>query len=218
MWSKEKQYYPYERVQGFGTMPEMEKVPYMVREYLMDMPTKDYTPEDSNESYRCRLMKYLYYDGDDPLSEPMPTAEQKMKMVFDPDSPDKPPDPTGYRIFTQQLVSQAQTHGVTTLRIYMGRVSPVDAYTAKASVIIECLTNAAYDSNSRTTALSRTYAMAMECLRALNGVNMAAGMVFSFNRYDHPDAGILPMNDETTNVGYRLTMGLAVTGTDEYDQ
>ena len=80
MWSKEKQYYPYERVQGFGTMPEMEKVPYMVREYLMDMPTKDYTPEDSNESYRCRLMKYLYYDGDDPLSEPMPTAEQKKSL------------------------------------------------------------------------------------------------------------------------------------------
>lgn len=212
------QYYPYTRVQGYGTLPNLEAIPKMVRDYLMDMPSRGYTPPDNNESFRCCLMKYLYYDGQNPLAEPLPTPAQKMSIVYDPNSPDKPPTEKNYRIFTQQLVHEAQTHGVTTLRIYMGRVIPLDSYTARASLIVECLTNAAYDSNTKTTDLSRTYAMACLVQRALSGVNMGAGTVFSFNRQEHADASIQPINDETTNVGYRLTMGLTITGTNEYDQ
>lgn len=212
------QYYPYERVQGYGTLPNLEQIPKMVRDYLMDMPMQGYEPPDDNESYRCRLMKYLYHDGPNPLGKPLPTPEEKRSIVFDPASPDKPPTGKKYRIFTQQLVHEAQTHGVTTMRIYMGRVLPVDPYTARASVIVDCLTNADYDSNARTVDLSRTYAMACLVQRALSGVNMGAGTVFSFNRYEHADASIQPINDETTNVGYRLTMGLSVTGTNQYDQ
>ena len=212
------QYYPYTRVQAYGTLPNLEEIPKMVRDYLMDMPSAGYTPPDNNESYRCCLMKYLYHDGENPLSKPLPTPQEKMSVVYDTDRPDTPPTEKKYRIFTQQLVNEAQTSGVTTMRIYMGRVIPMDAYTARASVIIECLTNAAYDSNTKTTDLSRTYAMACLAQRALSGVNMGAGMVFSFNRQEHADASILPINDETTNVGYRLTMGLTVTGTNPYDQ
>lgn len=212
------QYYPYTRVNGYGTLPNLEDVPKMVRDYLMDMPQKGYDPPDNNESYRCCLMKYLYYDGENPLSQKLPTAQEKMSVVYNPASPDKPPTDKKYRIFTQQLVNEAQTSGVTTLRIYMGRVIPVDAYTARASVIIECLTNAAYDANTKTTDLSRTYAMACLAQRALSGVNMGAGMTFSFNRMEHADASIQPINDETTNVGYRLTVGLTVVGTNPYDQ
>lgn len=212
------QYHPYERVQGYGTLPNLEAIPKMVRDYLMDMPGKGYTPPDNNESYRCCLMKYLYYDGSNPLSEPLPTPAQKMSLVFDPEHPDKPPTEKKYRIFTQQLVHEAQTHGVTTLRIYMGRVIPQSSYAARASVIVECLTNSAYDSNAKTTDLSRTYAMACLVQRALSGVNMGAGTVFSFNRQEHTDASIQPINDESTNVGYRLTMGLTVMGTNQFDQ
>lgn len=212
------QYHPYERVQGYGTLPNLEAIPKMVRDYLMDMPGPGYTPPDNNESFRCCLMKYLYHDGPNPLQETLPTPAQKMSIVYNPESPDKPPTDKKYRIFTQQLVHEAQTHGVTTLRIYMGRVVPMDSYSARSSVVIECLTNAAYDSNTKTTDLSRTYAMACMAQRALSGVNMGAGTVFSFNRQEHADASIQPINDESTNVGYRLTMGLTVIGTNACDQ
>lgn len=213
-----QQYYPYTRVQGYGTLPNLERLPLAVRDYLMDMPLPGYTPPDDNESFRCRLMKRLYHDGPNPLSMPLPTAEQKMSIVYDPEHPDKPPTDKQYRIFTQQLVHEAQTHGVTTMRIYMGRVVPVDSYMARASISIEFLTNAAYDSNSKSTDLSRTFAMACDAQRALSGVNMNAGTTFSFDRREHPDANIVPINDEKTNVGYRLTMGLTVIGTDAQDQ
>jgi hypothetical protein len=212
------QYYPYERVQSDLTLPALESVPKLVRDYLMDMPQKGYAPPDNNESYRCRLMKYLYYDGKNPLSNPLPTPAQKMSLVYDPDNPDKPPTDKQYRIFTQQLVHQAQTHGVTTMRIYMGRVIPVDAYKARASIVIEFLTNAAYDSNTKTTDLSRTFAMACLAERALSGVNMSAGATFAFNRQEHPDSNIQAINDETTNVGYRLTMGLTFFGSTPFNQ
>lgn len=213
------QYHPYERVQDYGSLPELEKVPKMVRDYLMDMPGPGYTPPDNNESYRCCLMKYLYYDGENPLAETLPTVEEKQSVVYNPNSPDKPPTEKNYRIFTQQLVSQAQTHGVTTMRIYMGRVIPTDSQTAKASVVIDFLTNGDYDSNTKTIDLSRTYAMACLAQRALSGVNMGAGVgTFTFNRYEHADASIQPINDEITNVGYRLTMGLTVMGSTAYGQ
>lgn len=212
------QYYPYSRVQKDCTLPNLEKIPKLVRDYLMDMPQKGYTPPDDNDSYRCCLMKYLYYDGKNPLSNPLPTPAQKMSLVYDPDNPDKPPTDKKYRIFTQQLVHQAQTHGVTTMRIYMGRVVPVDAYKARASIVIEFLTNATYDSNTKTTDLSRTFAMARLAVSALSGVNMSAGATFAFNRQEHPDSSIQPINDESTNVGYRVTLGLTVFGSNQFDQ
>lgn len=213
-----QQYYPYERVQGYGTLPNLEDIPRQVRDYLMDMPSQGYTPPDDNDSFRCRLMKRLYHDGANPLSMSLPTPEEKRSIVFDPAHPDTPPTEKRYRIFTQQLVHQAQTHGVTTMRIYMGRVVPVDSYKARASISIEFLTNAAYDANMKTTDLSRTFSMACDAQRALSGVNMSAGTVFAFDRREHSDAAIIPINDETTNVGYRLTMGLTIIGTDALDQ
>lgn len=213
-----QQYYPYTRVQGYGTLPNLEDIPIRVRDYLMDMPSPGYTPPDDNASFRCRLMKRLYHDGPNPLSQKLPSPAEKMRIVYDPENPDTPPTEKRYRIFTQQLVHEAQTHGATVMRIYMGRVVPIDSYTARASVTLEFLTNSAYESNTRSTDLSRTYAMACDAQRALSGVNMTSGTTFSFDRREHPDACIVPINDETTNVGYRLTMGLTVIGTDENDQ
>lgn len=213
-----QQYYPYTRVQGYGTLPNLEDIPIRVRDYLMDMPSPGYTPPDDNQSFRCRLMKHLYHDGPNPLSQKLPSPAEKMQIVYDPENPDTPPTEKRYRIFTQQLVHEAQTHGTTVMRIYMGRVVPINSYTARASVTLEFLTNAAYESNTKSTDLSRTYAMACDAQRALSGVNMTAGTTFSFDRREHPDACIVPINDETTNVGYRLTMGLTVIGTDENDQ
>ena len=213
---EEMQYYPYNRVQAYGTLPNIEMIPYMIRNYLMDMPSAGYVPPDNNASYRCCLMKYLYHDCANPLSQPLPTPEQKLALVYDPDKPGTPPIDKGYRIFTQQLVSQAQTLGVSTLRIYMGRVTPISPYSAHISVVIDCLTNNDYESNTRGTDLSRTYAMACMCERALSGVDMGAGVgAFIFDRREHNDCSIVMISDESVNIGYRLTMGMTVIGENE---
>lgn len=214
------QYYPYKRVQGYATMPNLEIIPRMVRDYLMDMPSKGYTPPDDNRSFRCQLMKYLYYDDNDPLSHPLPTPEQKMSIVFDPSRPDRPPDKEkGYRIFSQELISQAQVVGQSIMRIYMGRVVPVDSYTIQASIIIHILVNASYEANTRTLALQRSFAMACLAERALVGVNFGAGVgTIMFNRRVHGDSSFYLQDDESTNIGYRLTLGLTVMGSDALDQ
>lgn len=213
------QYYPYERVQGYGTMPELEKVPLMIRDYLMDLPQKGYTPPDDNRFFRCKLMKYLYYDQPDALDQPLPTAEQKLSLVFNPESPDIPPTEKGYRIFSQMLVSEAQTVGQSIMRVFMGRVVPIDMYTVQASVVLQFLCNSAYDTYTRGTALSKSFAMCCLAQRALSGVNFGAGVgTMYFNRGAHSDSEIITLNDETTNVGYALVMALTVMGTDKYDQ
>ena len=213
------QYAPYERVQGYGTAPEIETVPYMVRDYLMDLPRKGYTPQDDNRLFRCQLMKYLYYDEADPLSLPLPTPEQKRSLVFDPFRPDVPPTDKGYRIFTQSLISQAQTEGQTIMRIFMGRVLPVGAYRFETSINFHFLSNAAYEGNTQTMELSRTFKLAMLTIRALNGVNLGAGVgTVYFDRTRNAECDIYPINDESVNVGYRMTLGLTCIGTDENDQ
>ena len=215
------QYYPYKRVQGFGTMPRLEIVPRMVRDYLMDLPSKGYEPPDDNRSFRCQLMKYLYYDDPYPLDHPLPTPQQKMNLVYDTNSPDKAPDPEkGYRIFSQILVSQAQDVGQSIMRIYMGRVVPVDAYTMNAAIVLHFMVNAAYEARiGNALALQKSFTMCCLAERALSGVNFGAGVgTISFNRQLHGDSNIYLLDDESTNVGYRLSLGLSVMGSDELDQ
>lgn len=212
------QYYPYERVQAFGTMPQLEQIPYIIRDYLMDMPKGGYTPPDDNRFWRCRLMKYLYHDNARPLDERLPTPEEKLSLVYDPENPDSPPTDKGYRIFTQSMVSQAQTQGQTIMRIYMGRAVPTDSYTTEAGIIILFMSNAVYESNTKTIELNRTFNMACLAMRALNGVNIKGVGTVYFDRRRNGDCNITPIQDETTNVGYRLTLGISMTGTDANDQ
>ena len=213
------QYYPYERVQTYGSFPRLEEVPYMVRNYLMDMPSAGYTPPDDNRFYRCQLMKYLYYDDARPLDNPLPTPEQKLSLVYDPDRPDKAPTKKGYRIFSQEIIHEAQEIGQTIMRVYMGPVYPIGPFEAEAGIRISFLSNLSYDPGNRSTAISKTFAMACLAMRALNGVNLGSGIgTLYFNRKGHGDNNIYPINDESTNIGYRLTMGLSVMGTNEYNQ
>ena len=209
-------YYPYQRVQGYNTLPALELLPNRIRDYLMDMPGAEYTPPDDNSYPRCALMKYLYYDTPLPLNNPLPTMQQKVSIVFDPETPDRPPDPSkGFRVYSQALVSQAQTKGQTIMRIFMGRILSSSNFRTEASVHIVFLSNASYDANTRDTALSRTFAMACLAVRALNGVNLGEGIgTLYFDRKQHADCGIIPVNDENMNVGYQLTLGVTIMGDD----
>lgn len=206
-------YYPYEHIQEYTTMVGMEKIPYIIREYLMDMPSAGYAPPDDNDYPRCRLMKYLYYDGARPLDYALPTLAQKKSIVFDPDRADAPPTEKGYRVFTQSMISQAQTIGQTMMRIYPGRTKST-AFESTTIINIVFLTSVNYVANTRTAVAERTYAMVNCALEALQGVNFGVGVgTFQMDNRVHPDCGISPITDEYANVGYRLSGAITTMGT-----
>lgn len=197
---------PYRKVYDYWNAPEVERTLGSVRDYLMCMPYAGGEIADDNRNPRVRLMKYLYHDGAHPLEQGLPTMEQRLKMVFNPEEPDKSPGDKGYRIFTQSIVSQAQLAGMTIMRVYIGRVIPVNAFTAQIGMIFEFLSNVSYESDTRSTALSRTYAMECAAVAALNGINIDGVGAFYFDRRTHSDCGSYAINDERQNVGRRLTM------------
>lgn len=210
-------YYPYERVQGYQTLPLLEDLPYTVRDYLMDMPSKGYTPPDNNDYPRCRIAKMLYWDDPLPLQKPLPTVAQKLSIVYDPLHPGNAPTDKGYRVFSQFLVPEAQLYGQTVLKIYVARIKSTNAYTGEVAVNFDVLANAAYDANTRTTALSRTLAIASDIQRSLSGVNFPMGVgTWYFDRTRMTDVGLQMITDEVQNVGYRLTMGISFTGAENY--
>ena len=212
--------YPYKRVYNYFQFGNADEIPYKVVRYLMDLPSTGYTPPDDNDYPRTRLKKYLYHDDPNPLSLPLPTAQQIRQIYFDPSRPDAPPDTEkGYRIFPQGLVTQAQTQGQTILRCYMGPVYPysqnrMSSFEAQATVCFEIMSSTSYEANLRTQAMSRTFSMMCAVVDALNGVNIDGIGSFYFDRTQDTYCGAMPINDESSNVGYRLYMGVTLAGGD----
>lgn len=210
--------HPYNRVHNYFQYGDAVEIPYKVLQYLMDLPSAGYRPPNDNDYPRTRLKKYLYWDDPKPLDKALPTAKQMQSIYYDPGIPDDPPDKEkGYRIFPQSLVTQAQTQGQTILRCYMGPTYPyapnqMSAYEGQVTVCFEALSNASYEANTRSTVQSRTFAMVCAIVDALNGVNIDGVGPFYFDRRQNTYCGITPINDESTNVGYRLYMGLTLAG------
>ena len=219
--------HPYRRVYNSFQFGGADTIPYKVMQYLMDLPSAGYQPPNDNDYPRTRLKKYLYWDDPKPLDKVLPTAKQMRSVYFDPGKPDEPPDKAkGYRIFPQSLVTQAQTQGQTILRCYMGPAYPyvpnrMTAFEAQVTVCFEAMSNTSYESNTRSTAISRTFSMICAIVDALNGVNIDGVGAFYFDRQQNTYCGIMPINDESTNVGYRLYMGVTLAGgntdNDQYD-
>ena len=207
-------FYPYNKVAEFNTMPNAETLLKKIVDYLLDLPMKGYDPPSDTSTPRSRLIRLLYYDTPHPLEQPLPTPEQKISIVFDPESPDVAPSDRGYRIYPMIYPIQAQSEGQTTLKIFMGWAKPNDQYRVDQSVEFQVLTNTAYENNSGGTSLSRTYQICLEILRALNGVNIDGVGGFYFNRRQHVECGLEPISDKSQNVGYRLTLALSYIGSD----
>lgn len=205
-------YSPYEKVYDFFGMSDLDIVPMKLRDYLLCMPSME-CPEPilTNENPRVRLVKYLYYDTPNPLNERMPTVEQRKSIVFDPFNPTNPTEKR-FRIFTQMAVNQAELEGSTILRIVMGKTIPYTPYSASIGVEFVILSNYTLESNTRTTALSRTYSIELCILEALNGVNIDGVGAFMFSRGVHPDCGSRMIYDEKMNVGRILTMAFEGKG------
>lgn len=200
--------YPYERAQSCVNLCGAEDVPRQICQYLLDLPLPGYEPPAGNEYPRVRLMKYLYYDGVDPLEEPVPTPAQRLDMVFDPLRQTDPPGGDRlYRIFPQSYIAQTGYEGKTVLRVYMGQTAARSVHRCELSVILEVMTSVAYE-GAAGTALSRTFAMECALLEALNGVNVNGIGTLYFDRTQHPGCGSWPIDDQGTNVGRRIVMGL----------
>lgn len=212
--------YPFERVQtGFLQMAKATEIPLIVCRYLMDLPMPGYTPQDRNDFPRCRLMKRLWYDDDDPLSLPLPTAQEKLSMLFDGDHPtlntkeEQEEHPKGYRLYPIQWWMQSQIEAQTSVKCYMGRETPLDEFTAEIGLVFEIYVNANLESGMGVGGLSKAYAIENDIKDALHGVNLAGIGVVNYSRRNHGDAGSNPYYDESgTNIGRRLVMSISFTG------
>ena len=212
--SFDSKYYPYRKVQsGYNEMQGAEEIPYKVLWYLMDMPDADgYEPIDDNSRPRVRLMKYLIYDGEQPLSEALPSPQDKLSILFDPQNPDANTDldhvqhPYGYRLYAQNNFGQSQLDAQTIIKCYIDRVVANSDFTQTLALAFEIWTNVNYESNTATKAYNRAYDIEQCIIEALHGIDMTGVGTIQFNQRVHGDCGSRAIYDEYTNTGRKLTM------------
>lgn len=203
-------WYPYQKSQeSFYTLAGSVDLPRKICDYLIDAPKGDYTPIDDNTYPRVRLWKYLYYDGERPLDNPLPTIAEKMSVVFNPKFYETPPTEKGFRLIPQIFVKEAQTKAQTRVMCYMGRTMPSnDDLSVSLAVTFSIWTNYTYELNTKTDEYSRSFAIEQALIEALHGVNMDGVGTFYFSRFKHPDCGSRVIFDGDTNVGRELTIAL----------
>ena len=202
-------YYPYRKVVAANTMAGAEQLPYLLTKYIMDLPLPGYTPPSGNEYPRARLKKLIYWDGALPLEQPLPTTQQMKSIQFDPYHPGTEPDPKrGYRIFSQELVGQAQTGSQSIIRCYLGGLSRYqlkNEFVWRQQIIWTVMVHYDLESNMQTTEASRSYAIAQAIIEATEGVNFGGvgGIVTrQMTKFD----------DERTNTGYKIYQDLDWSG------
>lgn len=207
-------WYPYARPNpGWLRYRGICEIPGKIIRYLLDLPDANgYTPMDDNTRPRVRLAKLLWYDGEKPLEQPLPTPKQKLSMLWNGDESvlntdaQKEANPKGYRIFGQTFWLPAQFAATTFLKVYMGRNLPYSEFTTQLGFCIEIGVNYAQDNNMKTSAYSRVVQMEEALLDALNGVDICG--LISFNRRDHMDNGSHPWHDDGTNIGRTLNFSI----------
>lgn len=195
-------YYPFQKVVEADTMAGCEDIPYIISRYLMDLPdATGYTPPSDNRYPRARLKKLLYWDGPRPLEQPLPTTEQILGILYNPQLPDKAPDAErGYRVFPQNMVQQSMAKSKSLLRVYLSDsqalTSTGNAIT-RQDVLFDILVNAGIEGNMGTTNASRASAILQAVKEAVSGVSFG-GVGGLFVRR------VTKIDDERTNLGYKM--------------
>lgn len=210
-------YYPYEKVQtGSNTFCGAEDIPLKLVKYLLDLPDQiGYTPVDDNTRPRVRLAKYLWYDGENPLAQTLPTAQEKLSLLFDGEHPvlntdeEKNGHPKGYRLFPQAYWGQSELTAQTIIKCHIGRVIPKSAFLASIGIAFEIWCNVNQENTTRTNAYSRAYAIEQCIIEALNGVNITGIGVCDFSRLSHSDNSSISLHDEGTHVGRGLHLSIS---------
>ena len=208
----ENWYEPYRRLNAYNTLPDADELLRKVLYYLIDMPAANHTPFTDNRCPRVRIAKYLYHDTSRPLDQETPTPQQKLSLMFDPEKPANPPTTKGFRIFPQIAITEAQENAQTRLYAFMGFVDATNAYRADISVCFRILCNTSYDTNTKDSALSRSWAIATAIVEALSGVDIGGVGTFYFDRRQNAECAIRYITDDQHNVGYQLVMGLTCMG------
>lgn len=208
----ENWYEPYKRLVGYVTLPNADELLRKVLYYLIDMPTPTHQPFTDNRCPRTRISKYLYNDAQRPLDQPIPTVQQKLSLFFDPEKPADAPSDKGYRIFPQIAITEAQENAQTRLYAFMGFVDATNDFTSDISLCFRILCNTSYDSNTKDSALSRSWGIVQAIVEALSGVNIDGVGAFYFNRKKNAECAIRYITDDQHNVGYQLVMGLTIMG------
>lgn len=204
------QWYPYHRIyDGYLDGAEEDVILRKLCDYLIDAPNGAYEPKDDNSYSRCRLWKYLYHDGAKPLEQPLPTIQQKMSVVFNPNNPANPPSEKGYRLIPQRYIKQAQENAQTRVFVGLGRVIAHDEFKMYVAVHFDIISHYTYESNTASEAYSRTVAIERALIEALHGVNMAGVGTFYISKSAHPDCGGSEGYDET-NVYRRFTFAIEI--------
>lgn len=183
-------FYPYQKViPGANTLRGAEKIPYKILMYLLDLPDSfGYQPVDDNSRPRVRLAKYLWHEGADPLSQPLPTPAEKRSMLFDPTNPDintdedKARHPKGYRLFAQRMIAQSLLDAKAMLKIYPGRILDDDPFRTIIGMQCELWANVNLITNTKTTAYDRVFDMEQALREALSGVNIDGVSTCEFSR------------------------------------
>lgn len=205
-------YYPYPEVpSASNTLRGLELVPNKLLTYLLDLPDSNgYWPIDDNNRPRVRFAKYLWYDGKNPLSEALPTAQEKLSMLFDPEEPvlntdeEKAKHPKGYRLWGQKIVGQSQLAAQTLVKCYLGRIFSPQAFHTTVGIRFDILTNVNLEANTKTDRYSRAFNIEQAIREALAKINMTGVGAFSFLRRDHADNGSFILWDEGTMLGRTL--------------
>ena len=196
----ESPYYPFRKVVEANTLSGIEQLPYIITRYLMDLPSRGYTPPTDNKYPRVRFKKMLYWDMPRPLEQPCPTTEQIKSIQFDPANPADPPDEArGYRIYSQELVQQAQASAQTIVRIYLGdttRMQTVNEFVFRQAIIITVMVTASLEMNCGMP-YGRANTLVQAIIEACEGVNFGGVGAFTLNR-------IAKFDDERTNTGYKI--------------
>lgn len=208
----ENWYEPYKRINAYNTLPDADEILRKVLYYLIDMPAVGHTPFTDNRCPRVRIAKYLYHDTSRPLDQEVPTPQQKLSLIFDPSNPAEPPTSKGFRIFPQIASTEAQEDAQTRLYAFMGFVDPTNTYRADVSVVFRILCSTSYDSNTKDSAASRSWAIANAIVEALSGVDIGGVGTFYFDRRQNLECSIRYITDDQFNVGYQLVLGLTVMG------
>ena len=208
----ENWYEPYNRLVGYVTLPNADKLLQKVLYYLIDMPTPTHQPFTDNRCPRTRISKYLYNDGQRPLDQPIPTVQQKLSLFFDPEKPADVPSDKGYRIFPQIAITEAQENAQTRLYAFMGFVDATNDFQSDISICFRILCNTSYDTNTKDSALSRSWGIVQAIVEALSGVNIEGVGTFYFNRRKNAECAVRYITDDQHNVGYQLVMGVSVMG------
>lgn len=208
----ENWYEPYNRLVGYVTLPNADEILRKVLYYLIDMPTATHQPFTDNRCPRTRISKYLYHDCSRPLDQPIPTVQQKLSLFFDPEKPADPQNEKGYRIFPQIAITEAQENAQTRLYAFMGFVDATNDYQSDISLCFRILCNTSYDTNTKDSALSRSWGIAQAIVEALSGVNIDGVGTFYFNRRKNAECAIRYITDDQHNVGCQLVIGLTVMG------